>query len=722
MRKFNKRVYFQAMLITIVTITIVVSIFLSNYLTNQLFLERSYLLKEISEKSARLADNVVEASWDKMEYIMDILEEKEIKDKSQLMDMLNELSGELLSDNTHLIAVNGEGDIYSEKLDINNAKIDKKVLENNGISIAKLSYMDSQEYMLFIKELGNSISFPSEEITHIAIAIDHGIIEQMFNITAFSDKSVVYIIDENINEIYHHTANNQFIHNSTSEDISDYAIINGGSYEEFKKSISDRIIACIEFEFDETAYYVSSAPMIKENWTLLIYVPTEVLSAYTTSAVAGLSIYFIAVSIFGVIITIGLSTYIVNHINDKKMLEQKENNGKLLMEMAKEANSANIAKSNFISHMSHDIRTPINGIIGMTNIAKMHSDEPERVKECLDKISGSSNHLLSLINDVLDMSRIESGKVIVLNDPFNLNELIDNCVSIIDGHMEDIVYNLEVERGELPHLHLKGDELHTRQILINILGNAVKFTPKRGTITFRIEEEKSDDSNAWIKYTVSDTGIGMSEEFVKQIFEPFSQERVESRSNYTGTGLGMTITKKFVDLLGGTISVNSVLNEGTTFTVIIPYEIHEKKVEIEESVKEINVTGMKVLLVEDNDLNLEIAELMLEENGVEVVTAQDGQMAVDIYKENPPYTFDAILMDVMMPVMDGLVATRIIRCMRNKDSSSIPIIAMTANAYQEDIRKTKKAGMNEHISKPIDINLLLETLTKYNNKINSENN
>ena len=208
----------------------------------------------------------------------------------------------------------------------------------------------------------------------------------------------------------------------------------------------------------------------------------------------------------------------------------------------------------------------------------------------------------------------------------------------------------------------------------------------------------------------------MSEEFVKHIFEPFAQERVESRTNYTGTGLGMAITKKFVDLLDGNISVTSVLNEGSCFVVEIPYKICKEKVKISESVNEIDVQGMKVLLVEDNELNLEIAQLMLEENGVSVTTAADGQIAVELFRDSEPYTYDAILMDIMMPNMDGLVATRIIRCLNNRDAKSIPIIAMTANAYQEDIRKTKKAGMNEHISKPIDIHHLLETLTKYNTK------
>jgi signal transduction histidine kinase/CheY-like chemotaxis protein len=722
MKRQNKRLVFQVTLIVAIVATILASVFLAYYMSKQLFMERSFLLKEICYKSARLVDNVVSSSWDEVDFFEEFIIHKDLKSSDDLLEVIEQFDEELKDNDTHLLVFNSDGKMYSSNAKEGKIIFGTETLLNNRISVVEIPYDDNKEYMLFVKQLNKTIYIDDikECISHIAMAIDIEMIKELFYVSGFSDSCYVYILDQNTEEIYRHITTQDFIKDrNTFEVIRKQVFLNGGAYWELKQAIADKESVCMEFDVGGSAYYIATSPMQQEEWTTLMIVPANVSSMHTNSVVTSLLLYFIVVGILGIIISVSLCVYIVNCISQKKIFEEKEQNSRLLMDMAKEANSANVAKSNFISHMSHDIRTPINGIIGMTNIAKTHIDEPKRVKECLDKISGSSNHLLSLINDVLDVSRIESGKVIILKESFNINELVDNCISIIDGQMEEVNFNLKVEKNNIIHHQLVGDELHTRQILINILGNAVKFTPKRGQILFKIEEVGSEDESVIIRYTITDTGIGMSSEFLNHIFEPFAQESLGSRTNYNGTGLGMTITKKFVDLLGGTISITSVLHEGSSFVVEIPYTIHEEKIEANKIVNEINVRGMRVMLVEDNELNAEIAQLMLEENDIEVVVVQDGQAAVELFRESEPYTFDAILMDVMMPVMDGLVATRIIRCMNNKDSATIPIIAMTANAYREDIRKTQKAGMNEHISKPIDINLLLETLTKYN--INKNN-
>jgi CheY-like chemotaxis protein len=363
--------------------------------------------------------------------------------------------------------------------------------------------------------------------------------------------------------------------------------------------------------------------------------------------------------------------------------------------------------------MSHDIRTPINGIVGMAAIAAKHLDDQEKVRDCLNKIEDSSEHLLSLVNDVLDMNRIESGKTTVAQQPFDLRECLGNCASIVAGQLMGREVTLVRDFEGIRHPHVIGDELHLRQVFINILGNAVKFTLDGGTITFRADELERSGQTIY-HFEIEDTGIGMKQEYLPHLFEAFTQEDDGSRTTYKGTGLGMAITKKFMDLMGGTIQVESQLNVGTKFTLELPMAVdtvvHPEPVPVDV---QFDLRGMRVLLVEDNDLNLEIAQEILEEQGVVVTTAENGQQAVERFQSAAPGDFDAILMDIMMPVLDGLSAAKIIRATQRPDAKTIPILAMTANAYDEDIRKTREAGMNAHLSKPIDVEMLYATLANF---------
>lgn len=403
-------------------------------------------------------------------------------------------------------------------------------------------------------------------------------------------------------------------------------------------------------------------------------------------------------------------TYIGMFVDITGAKEQEQK----LIEALHRAEEANRAKSAFLSHMSHDIRTPINGIMGMTSIALRHIDEKERVLDCLEKIDDASEHLLMLINDVLDMSRIEAGKMQVNHAPFDLSVLVSNCSSIISGQLKgrDIHYTDDV--SGIVHKKLMGDELHLRQVLINILGNSVKFTNDGGSIRLSATETDSGNGTAWFRFIAEDTGIGMSPEFLPKLFEAFTQEENGSRTHYTGTGLGMAITKQFVELLGGTIQVESELNVGTRFTIDLPFEIDpSQEQKPAENAEMADLSGMKILVAEDNEINMEIVTVLLSEAGVSVTQAFNGQEAVDRFKESAPGTFDAILMDVMMPVMDGLEASRTIRALDREDAGTVPILAATANAYQEDIRRTREAGMDAHVSKPLDIAALTMLLQKF---------
>lgn len=341
---------------------------------------------------------------------------------------------------------------------------------------------------------------------------------------------------------------------------------------------------------------------------------------------------------------------------------------------------------------------------------------PPKATDCVHKIDNASRHLLSLVNDVLDMTRIESGKSTLLHEPIDLRMLVDNCDSIISGQMEgrDLRYSSDCSAVE--HERVLGDELRIRQILINIMGNAVKFTPDGGSIRLTVRELSSEGKTASIQFSVADTGIGMKPEFIPHIFDAFAQEEEEgSRTTYKGSGLGMSITKQLVDMMKGEITVVSTVGVGSTFTVTIPMEINleERKLDTVRDVP-VSIEGIKVLLVEDNELNMEIAQTILEGEGVTVTPAENGRIAVEIFAANPPGTFDIILMDIMMPEMNGYEATRAIRSMAVRpDGATIPIFAMTANAFDEDRRNAIEAGMNSHIAKPIDFTILKRELAHY---------
>ena len=398
-----------------------------------------------------------------------------------------------------------------------------------------------------------------------------------------------------------------------------------------------------------------------------------------------------------------------------KAEEQKQK--QLLMNAAEEAESASKAKSAFLLSISHDIRTPMNAIIGFTNIA-LHQNTVSDIHDSLEKVQKSSNHLLSLLNDVLDFTRIESGKVTISPEPVDITELTDNVVAIMNGllYNRDLKFEVHRERPENPYV--LADVVRIREVLVNLLGNAVKFTKDGGKITLDISSQSgTDEKHIITRYVVRDNGIGMSEEFQKELFKPFSQEdNANARTQYKGTGLGMAITKKYVDMMGGSIAVESKKGAGSTFTVEIPMELAEQVIQSEQKQPlHRDLTGVHVLMAEDNDLNAELATIMLEDAGMTVTRASDGEEVVNLFKNHPRGTYDLILMDIMMPNMDGHQATKAIRALgiEQSDAVTIPIIALSANAFIDDVQESLDSGMNDHISKPINMEVVTDTIAKY---------
>ena len=394
--------------------------------------------------------------------------------------------------------------------------------------------------------------------------------------------------------------------------------------------------------------------------------------------------------------------------------EQEEQN-RILEEALEASKASNVAKSVFLSNMSHDIRTPMNAIIGFTNLAKQDEDVPDKTREYLDKILTSGNHLLSLINDVLEMSRIESGKIELNNSPCNLADIMEQLQAMVLNQSDDKNQKLVFDISKVTDMNVICDELRLKQVLLNLTSNAVKYTPENGLIEIRaIQSGARKDGKATYEFHVKDNGIGMTSEFAAHVFEAFEREKTTTISGIQGTGLGMAITKNIIELMEGSIDVITAPDKGTEFVVRLELEISESCDESEGEVQEaldVDFTGKRLLLVDDMDINREIAKAMLEANGFIIDEATNGQEALDMVADSEPDYYYAVLMDIQMPVMDGYEATKAIRKLENSKLANIPIIAMTANAFDEDRKNAIAYGMNAHVAKPIDVDQLLGTLS-----------
>ena len=451
--------------------------------------------------------------------------------------------------------------------------------------------------------------------------------------------------------------------------------------------------------------------MLKQrDYYIYTYLPdTEVFRNLPLSVTAVVFLYLL---IFGIFCFWGYRADLAHRKQEK---EKDEKYKAELLRAAKKAEAANEAKTEFLQRMSHDIRTPINGICGMINVADHYADNMEKQTECRAKIKKTSHLLLELINEVLDMSKLESDEVVLEDIPFNLNSIFEEILGVIEHMAAEQNIRIIWEEKEVTHWNLIGSPVHVKRILMNILSNAVKYNKENGYVYISCREIPSKQTAMpTLEFVCRDTGIGMTEAFQKRIFEPFAQEHAGSRTKFAGTGLGMPITKKLVEKMGGTISFESKEGTGTTFVIRIPFQIDadmKDRNETEEKT-ETSIQGLHVLLTEDNELNMEIAEFVLQNEGAVVTKAWNGQKAVDIFRKSRPGEFDAILMDIMMPVMNGYEAAKMIRSLDREDAKVIPIIAMTANAFTEDKMRAKEAGMDEHIAKPVDGKLLVKVINE----------
>ena len=451
--------------------------------------------------------------------------------------------------------------------------------------------------------------------------------------------------------------------------------------------------------------------MLKQrDYYIYAYLPDmEVFHNLPLSVISVIFLYFLIFSTFW------FWTYRTKQAHQKQEQEKDEKYKAELLIAAKKAEAANEAKTEFLQRMSHDIRTPINGICGLVNMAEHYADDMEKQTEYRTKVKEASNLLLELVNEILDMSKLESGEVVLEEIPFNLSSISREVFTVIEQVAAKQNIQIVWEKKEITHLDLIGSAGYVKRVMMNILSNAVKYNRENGQVYISCREIPSEQPEmTTMEFVCRDTGIGMTDEFQKSVFEPLAQEHTGSRAKFTGTGLGLSISKKLVEKMGGTITFESEKGVGTTFVIRVPFKIDldADKREEQKDVSEKSIKGLHILLAEDNELNMEIAEFVLQNEGANVTKAWNGQEAVELFSDSEPGEFDVILMDIMMPVMNGYEATKMIRSLDREDAKEIPIIAMTANAYTEDKIRAKEAGMDEHVAKPVDVKLLVKAIHK----------
>lgn len=734
MQKIKKitKYFVPALFVLVIIATLAVSVmYIRAYMMKQTVLERSSQLEEMISQIKTNMDIGLETHWNLVAGIKSSTEGKYYNDEQELVEDIGRLEKEFCTDlyGCQVMFLDTMGTAYLAEGDMGIWDDIGRLAdgEERHTFVSDTSNVNGT-FLAFTQKLSQPIIVGEDEIrfTHLVLLKDIEALKKYYTTESYGGNAATYIIKENGTLAYYDAQNDLFGVKNIFKALANAEYVQERSFEEIKEQLNSKGVVATNIMIDQIEYYYCLTTLSSSDMTLMLLIPAEYVAASTMNIMnSTIRVVIIIMMLMVVLIVLALISIIkVQRSSQLVKIEQKNNEELNKLRLVAEeamiaAESASKAKSTFLSNMSHDIRTPMNAIIGFTNIGLKQNPTPE-LKNCLEKISNSSEHLLTLINDVLDISRIESGKIKYTPLPIDIREVTDTVLNIMHGFLSNRNINFRTRRTRIETPYVIADAVRIREVLVNILGNAVKFTDDGGSIIFEMNYYPwEDDKHIVVCYRISDTGVGMSEEFVEHIFDEFSQEENSARTQYKGTGLGMAITKRYVDLMGGTISVESKKNEGSTFTIEIPFELTDESEVRKQGIpaSKADLTGVKILMAEDNELNAEIAMVQLEEAGIQVTRASDGKEVVKIFAENPPGTFDIILMDVMMPEMNGYEATKAIRSMNNRhDDSNIPIIAMTANAFAEDVQASLDAGMNGHIAKPINIDELIKAIAQNVNR------
>lgn len=708
-----------SLIIAVITAVVTITWFINEF-NQMVYDERAYHLEETSAQLTETVDAMIDEHW----YLLSIISIRystfDSFDTEDCIESISKLEERLENKNLIFGIVDKNGEVYTShetKFNLSGLVLSD---EERQLTITNKVGDDDTYYMTFLaKNDENVVLADGNVITHSVLYVDLTEYSNVFHNSAYNNENVVCIRDENGKNIYTEKSKFEFFDSFDYEEIASHVTRkNGHTLEEIIERVGNKqsTVTSLSVLDEEGIYFLVVQPMKTNNWNLVMIIPEQFASAQTIDFAGAIGDTAILIGVLLASLTLGIYIYLVKNRNTKQLIEQEREYSKALAASVEEAKNANMAKTKFLSHMSHDIRTPINGIIGMIGKAERNIDSPDVLRDCHKKIRMAAEHLLGLINDILDITKLETGLNEEKDEPFPMSCMLDTCCSIIRGQLEGKDVELKTDFTNIQHDGVLGNKLHIRQILLNILSNAVKYTDN-GYIYFKCDEVDFNEDKATYRIEITDTGIGMHKNYLEHIFEPFSKDEIEDRKYRIGTGLGMSIVKNNVDKLGGEITVDSTLGLGSTFVVTLTLKTTTLEVvcdAVKERVKPSeDVSGMKVLLVEDNELNIEVALMLLEDAGVTAEVAKNGKEAVEKFLASAEGDFDLILMDVMMPVMNGYEATKVIRESDHPVAKTVPIIAQTANAFQEDIKKAKEVGMNAHISKPIDEENLLKILSQF---------
>ena len=730
----------------IVAVILTLFIMSQTYIQNLVYHERLNQMEEVTHQMFRSLEDVIDTHWDDVNVQCNYLYCTPLKTDTEFYRYLQKLS-EL--SNYHerqieLIAVDSAGHYYTENGRMGLLR-EMNYLEDSPqrISYVSNSLTVDDSRMVFLEQLSTPITLQSgeKEITLRYFGISQSMtqLNDYFRCDAYENNNSVYVLDDNGFKLFNANDTELLKGHNVYTVLSRMSYLHGSSFAVAKERL-DRTGSCYSNAvLDGTEYFYALKQMENAQWTLAFLVPAKYVAVNTQKLVSIVMIIIIVIAMVFSVITVFVGWFLLRQKQQQELQAEKEANLRLeqynihltqvndelrqaqdiAAEALQSAERASKAKTDFLANMSHDIRTPMNAIIGITTLMKNELHQPEKLAEHLDKLENSGQLLLGIINDILDMSRIESGKTTLNVEKMNLPQQISQLDSIIRQQAGQRRQTFTVNT-HLQHENVLADPNRLNRVLMNILSNAVKYTPTGGHIRFEVDELPRNEHYARYRFVVQDDGIGMSKAYQKTLFDPFTREERSGTNKVQGTGLGMAITKNIVDLMGGSINVESTTGKGTRFEVVLEFPVDaeadtvpEAQVLPEEEEETSPLSGMKFLCAEDNAINAEILEMLLEANGASCTICSNGQEIVDAFASVKPGEYDMILMDVQMPVMDGLEATRRIRSGENPLGRIIPILAMTANAFLEDMQKSREAGMDEHLSKPVDIAALEQTVKRF---------
>ena len=745
----NNKLYIKLLWGTgFVIVAVILTLFIMSqtYIQNLVYHERLNQMEEVTHQMFRSLEDVIDTHWSEVNVQCNYLYCTPLKTDTEFYRYLKKLS-EL--SNYHerqieLIAVDSAGHYYTENGGMGLLREMNYLADSpQWVSYVSNSLTVDDSRMVFLEKLSTPITLQSgeKEITLCYFGISQSMtqLNDYFRCDAYENNNSVYVLDDNGFKLFNANDTELLKGHNVYTVLSRMSYLHGSSFAEAKERL-DRTGSCYSNAvLDGTEYFYALKQMENAQWTLAFLVPAKYVAVNTQKLVSIVMIIIIVIAMVFSVITVFVGWSLLRQKQQQELQAEKEANLRLeqynihltqvndelrqaqdiAAEALQSAERASKAKTDFLANMSHDIRTPMNAIIGITTLMKNELHQPEKLAEHLDKLENSGQLLLGIINDILDMSRIESGKTTLNVEKMNLPQQVSQLDSVIrqqaGQRRQTFTVNTLVQ-----HENLLADPTRLNQVLMNILSNAVKYTPTGGHIRLEVEELTHTEHYAKYRFVVQDDGIGMSEAYQKTLFDPFTREERSGTNRVQGTGLGMAITKNIVDLMGGSISVESATGKGTRFEVVLEFPIDTeadavpKAQALPEEPEDVSpLCGMNFLCAEDNAINAEILELLLESKGAHCKIYPNGQELVDAFVRVKPGEYDMILMDVQMPVMDGLEAARRIRSSENPLGQVIPILAMTANAFLEDMQKSKEAGMDEHLSKPVDIDALEQTVKRF---------